>query len=107
MTVQQLASQLALPIIETAEEDREITGVYCGDLLSVVMSSAPADSAWVTIIGNANAVAVAMLAEISCVVLAEGKSFDPAAVAAAKGKVTLLTSNQPIYETAVKIGKLL
>lgn len=33
-------------------EDREITSVYCGDLLSIVMGRAPADSAWVTMMGN-------------------------------------------------------
>jgi hypothetical protein len=71
------------------------------------MARAPSASAWVTVIGNVNVVAVAALAEVSCIVIAEGYSFDPAAVEAAKGKITLLKSELPIYETAVRIGSLL
>jgi len=87
--------------------DRDVSGVFCCDLLSVAMARAPEDSVWVTVMTNANVVAVATLTDVSCVVLAEGFSFDDAAVKAAEGKVTLLCSSEPVYETAAKIGAML
>ena len=106
MTVRELPEKLPLDLLEQ-EEDRAITGVFCCDLLSVAMAKAPEDSAWVTVIGNANTVAVATLADVACIVIAEGYSFDDSAVSAAKGKVALLRSDKPAYETAVSIGQLL
>ncbi|MEG1773523.1 MAG: hypothetical protein RR320_01575 [Oscillospiraceae bacterium] len=106
MTVLALAQTLGLSAASKSA-DRPVTGVYCCDLLSVVMSHAPADCAWVTVIGNVNAVAVATLADVSCVVLAVGGCFDEAACKAAEGRVTLLHSPLPVYETAVGIGALL
>ena len=42
--------------------EREIAGgVYCCDLLSIVMGRAPADCLWVTVMGNVNAAAVATI----------------------------------------------
>ena len=106
MTVHELSEKLPLTPVGT-EEDRSVTGVFCCDLLSVAMARAPEDAAWVTVIGNANAVAVATLADVACIIIAEGYSFDEAAIEAAKGKVALFKSAQPTYEKAVSIGTLL
>jgi len=106
MTVHELSELLPLTPINT-EEDRDVNCVFCCDLLSVAMAKAPEDSAWVTVIGNANTIAVASLADVACIVLSEGYSYDEAAVKAAQGKITLLTSDKPTYETAVSIGELL
>ena len=89
------------------EDEREVTGVYCCDLLSVAMARAKTDGAWVTVIGNANAVAVASLTDVACIILAEGYSFDETAVAAAKGKVSLYRSSEPVFETALYVNGLL
>ena len=89
------------------DEDKDVEKVFCCDLLSVAMARAPEGSAWVTVMTNANVVAVASLAEVACVVLAEGFDYDEAALKAAKGKVTLLRSCDPVYETAAKIGALI
>jgi hypothetical protein len=106
MTVHEAADRLGLRV-SNREEDRQLTGVYCCDLLSVAMSRAKAGDAWVTVIGNVNVVAVASLTDVACIVLAEGFEFDAAALQAAKGKVALLQSDRPVYETAVGIGALL
>jgi predicted P-loop ATPase/GTPase len=106
MTVHDMARRLSLAAVHV-EEDRELAGVYCCDLLSIAMARAKTDGAWVTVMGNANAVAVASLADVACIVLAEGCSFDEAAVAAANGKVSLYKSEKPIYEMARAIGDLL
>lgn len=106
MTVYEAADKLGLQAVNR-EPDRPLTGVYCCDLMSVAMSRAKAGDAWVTVMGNINAVAVASLADVSCVVLAEGFAFDAAALEAAAGKVSLLRSERPVYETAAAIGALL
>jgi len=106
MTVNELSDKLPLVAL-SQEENRDITGVFCCDLLSVAMARAPEDSAWVTVIGNANTVAVATLADVACIILSEGYSYDDSAIAAAKGKIALFTSDKPTYETAVSIGNLL
>jgi len=107
MTVHEIAALPELAVVNLEAEDREATGMFCCDLLSIAMARAPEDGVWVTVMGNANVVAVAALTDVSCVVIAGGYAFDDAAVQAAKGKVTLLRSDLPVYETAVLIGRTL
>ena len=106
MTVHEMAARCGLTAANS-EPDRDYTSVYCCDLLSMAMAHAPEDGVWVTVMGNRNVVAVASLADVSAVVLAEGVQYDADAIEAAQGKVTLLRSDEPVYETAVKIGRLL
>ena len=89
------------------EEDRAVEKIFCCDLLSVAMARAPEDSCWVTVMGNRNVIAVASLADVACVILAEGYAWDDDAIAAAKGKVTLMKTELPVYEAAVKVGQSL
>ena len=87
--------------------DREIDGVYIGDLLSWVMGRAQMDNAWITIMTNVNTIAVASLADTSCVILAEGVDMPEDILETARDKeVNVLRSSQPIYETAVQLSKL-
>ena len=71
MTVNQLAG-CGFKTIALPDGDREINGVYIGDLLSWVMGRAQADNAWITIMSNINILAVASLADTACIILAEG-----------------------------------
>ena len=74
-----LQTILDLPECRTlvkGDPEREITTIFCCDLLSIAMSKAPAGSVWVTVMGNRNTLAVASLAEVACIVLAEGVSLD-------------------------------
>ena len=87
--------------------DREIDGVYIGDLLSWVMGRAEMDNAWITIMTNVNVIAVASLADTSCVILAEGVELPEDIVQTALEKgINVLRSDQPIYETAVQLAGL-
>lgn len=106
MTVHELISCSGLTLVHQ-EPDREVSKLFCCDLLSVAMARAPEGGVWVTVMGNRNVIAVASLAEVACVVLAEGYDFDADAIEAAAGNVTLLRSSEPIYETAVRLGQLL
>ena len=59
---------------------------FCCDLLSFVMGRAPADCAWITVMGNVNAIAVAVLADTACIVLAENAALDGEACTRADGQ---------------------
>lgn len=94
--------------VSMPDGDREIDGVYIGDLLSWVMGRAQMDNAWITIMTNVNVIAVASLADTSCVVLAEGVVMEDELVRTAEAKdVNVLRSEEPIYETAIKLAGLL
>ncbi len=107
MTVQQLVDTVPLTVFNLGDPDRPVEGAYCGDLLSWVMGRAPADGAWLTIMSNVNVAAVAALADVACVVLAEGVIPDAPLQdkAAAKG-ITLLGTALSVYDCALKLGGL-
>jgi len=94
--------------LETANYGREIKSVYCCDLLSVVMGRATADCAWITVMGNVNSVAVAVLADVACIVVAENIPLDEQAkIRAEQKEVTVLKTKLPIFEAALKIHECL
>ncbi len=87
---------------EGNNSDREISVPYCCDLLSVAMGRMPADSAWVTVMGNVNTLAVAALADAACIILAEGSHLDEPALSKAKQQeITVLTTELPIFDAAL------
>ena len=51
MTVRTLTDVLGLDILVEGDPDRQVTGGYCGDLLSWVMGRAKAGDAWMTVMG--------------------------------------------------------
>lgn len=109
MTVKELAPALGLEIVSGGESlQREVTGGYCGDLLSWVMGRAKSGDAWLTVMGNVNAVAVASLADTACMVLCEGAQPDAqAAQKAAENDIAVLRSARPAYELALEIGRII
>ena len=104
MTVQELMTACGLTAAALPHPEREVSGVYIGDLLSWVMGRAAADEAWITIMSNRNIVAVATLADTACIILAEGVTPDEgvAQLAAEKG-VNILQSDRSAYEIAVAL----
>ena len=90
------------------QADRRISSVYCCDLLSAVMGKAPADTAWVTIMGNINAVAVGALTDAACVIVADGAQVEERALDKADEQgVIILRSSLPIFETAKTVDRYL
>lgn len=105
MTVKELSQMQGFSAVAMPEGDREISGIYIGDLLSWVMGRAKADDAWITIMSNINIVAVASLADVACVILAEGVNLDSSVVETARAKgVNVIASQLPAYETAVALN---
>lgn len=108
MTVKELTEALKLKILVAGDLDRKVTGGYCGDLLSWVMGRAQSGDCWFTVMGNINAIAVAVLADCACIVLCENATLDDDAKARAEMQgVTILATEENSYKTANDLGKLL
>lgn len=108
MKIKEFADKLNLKVLTAYDEEKEITGCYCGDLLSWVMSKAQEGDAWLTVMGNVNAVAVAVLTECACIVLTENASLDEQAqVKAEMQGVCFLQSDKNAYDLAVEISKII
>ncbi len=107
MTVNELVKNLNLTPQALPDGEREVSGAYIGDLLSWVMGRAQSANVWITIMSNVNIVAVAALADVSCIVLAEGVKADEDVVEKAMQKdINLLSSDQPAYELASALAML-
>lgn len=78
MKVSEIAEKLNLTL-KSGEDgiDREVSGGYVGDLLSLVMGKAQSGNVWVTIQTNINIMGVANLTDVAMIILAEGFSPDP------------------------------
>ena len=108
MTVKTLCDELGWTVLTEGDLSREITGCYCGDLLSWVMSKAQDGDCWLTVMGNINAVAVAVLTDCACIVLTENAALDDEAKARAEQQdVTILTTALNAYQAAVELSKRL
>lgn len=87
-------------------EDREIEGIFTGDLLSWAMGRAKEGDAWFTVMGNVNAVAVAALADCACIVLCHGAALDEVArQRAQENGVQVLATSLPEFEASLALAK--
>ena len=108
MKLSELIDALKLNTLVDGDLDRDVTGCYIGDLLSWVMGRAQADCAWLTVMGNINAIAVATLADVSCIVLVENAPLDEDAKKKADmHEVTVLQTEETAYALALKLSELL
>lgn len=108
MTVYELAKTCQFNILCCPNPEREIKGVYIGDLLSWVMGKVCADDVWITIMSNINIVAVASLSDVSCIVLAEDVTVDSTIIETAKSKgINIFSTPLSSYDTAIKISGII
>lgn len=109
MTVRELCESLSLEVLAgDSGLDGQVEGCYIGDLLSWVMGHVEEKNVWVTVMGNVNAIAVAKLMEVSCVVLCEGAHLDGDAHAKADDNgVPVLSGSHTAYQLAKAIADLL
>lgn len=102
-----LQTILCLPefqVLTEGDPTRNISKLFCCDLLSIAMSKAPADGVWVTVMGNKNTLAVASLTEIACIILAEGVTLDEETVAkAGEEGIAILTTSLPVFDAALLV----
>lgn len=108
MTVSDLIKQIEPEVLSLADGEREIRGAYAGDLLSWVMGRAQEGDVWVTIMTNINTVAVASLADVACVIIAEGCELEDDVVEVARSKgVNLLRSRLASYDLCAALSKII
>ena len=107
MTTKTLAAACGFaPAVEA--EEREIAGIFTGDLLSWAMGRAKPGDAWFTVMGNVNSVAVAALADCACIVLCHGAALDDTARArAAQQNINIFTTPLPEFEAGLALAKAL
>ena len=108
MKVKNLANNDLFTAITLPQGDRDIDGVYIGDLLSWVMGRADSGNAWVTIMSNINILAVASLSDTSCIILAEGVKLDEEVIKTALDKeINILSTEMDIYNTVVYLNEVI
>lgn len=110
MTVATMAKALALRQLAGGQEglSNQVEGCYIGDLLSWVMGRAGEGNLWLTVMGNVNAVAVAVLAGVACIVLCENATLDDdAARRADEQGVPVFQTEKNSFTLAVEAAALL
>jgi len=106
MIVEELCQKLDLSLIAGASGlQREVDGVYIGDMLSWVMGRAQEKQLWITIQTNLNILAVALMADISCIVIAENAEIPAETIEKANDEgIPLLQSSLTAYQLAAKLA---
>ena len=95
-------------VFRSKEKDVYKRQPFCCDLLSVAMGKAPAGSCWVTVMANMNTLAVAVLTEVACIVLAEGMKLDDTCLQkAVQQGITVFQTAEPVFDAALKVQRLL
>jgi predicted transcriptional regulator len=103
--VREIQNYLNLQVAAGAKGlDKEVEAGYCGDLLSDVMANAQKGGVWLTIQSHQNIVAVAVLRELSAIVLVNGRVPDEETKARAEAEgIPLLLSPLSSYSLAGKL----
>lgn len=109
MTVKEMAAVCGWTLLAGGEgENNQVDGCYIGDLLSWVMARAQSGNVWITVMGNVNAIAVATLTDVSCIVLTENATLDEEAAKKAElQEIPVYSCEANSYQTAVKVYELL
>ena len=108
MTVRELKDELELNAFCVGDEDTEVCGAYCGDLLSWVMGRAEEGNAWLTIMSNQNVAAVAVMTDLSCIILTEGVRPDEPLLSRCETEgINLLGTELSTFEAAAKLAAVL
>ncbi len=107
MTTTQIAKECGFTELIVGDE-REVTSVFCGDLLSWAMGRAKEGDAWCTVMGNVNTVAVTTLADCACIVLCHDAVPDESFKQKAQMQdVNVFTTSMSEFEACVALAKAL
>lgn len=108
MNAVEIAEKLDFKLLTRPARECKIESVYCGDLLSLVMSRAKADCAWITVMCNVNVIGVASLVDVGCVVLSEGMLFDDDTLKKAEEEgICVLATELDTFSAAKAIDSIL
>ena len=109
MTVDEMAQQLHLSCIAgKGGLQKEVTGVYMGDLLSLAMAHAKEGNLWITVQGHINAIAVAVLVNMPAIILVQGiQASEEMLQKAEEEDIALLATTEGAYEVAKALSRWL
>ncbi len=108
MKVAEIISKLNLEILNISDGEKNVDGVYSGDLLSWVMGRLNFGDAWITIMNNVNVIAVASLADASCVILSENSEIEEEVIEKARENgINLLRTPKTTFEISCMLGSIL
>lgn len=109
MKLRELADLLQMKVLTDGKGlDRDVEGVYIGDLLSWVMSHANKGDLWITVHTHLNIVAVAVLVDLACIVIPEDLQVEEATILKANEEgVVILSSGKTSYQIAVEVNRVL
>lgn len=108
MDVSELAKKLGAEAITEPEPHKRALSGYAGDFISRALVKAGSGSVWITVMANVNVAAVAFLADVSAVILAEGVRPDEDTVREAENHgVNIYSSSRTAFELCGEIGGFL
>jgi hypothetical protein len=109
MRLAEIIERLSLSVLSPASDiDSDVTGGYCGDLLSHVLATASQGDLWITIQHHTNVVAVAQVAGIAAILIVDGRLPSEETLARAKdGEVLLLGTTESAFAIAGRLHTLL
>ena len=108
MKIGEMANKMNLEAVYSDWEDSEITGGYTSDLLSDVMANAKQSEVFITIQAHKNTIAVATLAGIPAIILANSRLVPDDMIAAAKEEgIILFRSAESQFVLSGKLYALL
>jgi predicted transcriptional regulator len=105
MKLKELVEKLELRV-EAAQEglDREVKGGYMSDLLSDVMAHSKAGDVWVTLQVHPNIIAVAILKDLTGIIIVQGKKPDDETIKKAQSeRIPILMTGLHAFEI---VGRL-
>lgn len=89
------------------ESTREVTGAYASDLLSDVMANAGDGHLWITLQTHVNIVAVAVLRNISGIILVNGRVPEENTLAKAQEEdIPILVTSLSAFEIAGRLYEM-
>ncbi len=105
MKVSELAALTEAAFLTAVPDDKEVTCGYTCDLLSWVMAHGDEGMAWVTVQTHMNVVAVAVLADMACIVLPENVKMEGEALDKALSEgMAVLSSPLTAYEICGRLA---
>lgn len=106
-TLKTLAETMHWEVLFLPPQNIEVTGGYCGDLLSHVMSHISKGNLWITVLSHKNVIAVASLMQVSGILLTENITMETDCLDQAKKEgIGVFRTSLSAFEAAYRLGKL-
>ena len=108
MTIAQLINETGWSVLTNVDLNKEIDGVFCGDILSYVIKNSSPNQIWITTQNHLNVLAVAMLCQFSLIIIAGDVVVDDEIVRLANEKqlplIKLRLSTYEVSKTLANLG---